>query len=88
MAMRSCVAHGENARGRALNPSVTSGPPGPAAEAGIRWLVEHQRADGTWDEPEYTGTGFPRDFYINYHLYRLVFPVSALGRYLAQAGRS
>ena len=41
-----------------------------------------QRADGTWDEPQYTGTGFPGDFYINYHLYRLVFPVMALGRYV------
>ena len=39
-----------------------------------------QREDGTWDEPYYTGTGFPGDFYINYHLYRLVFPISALGR--------
>ena len=39
-----------------------------------------QRADGTWDEPWYTGTGFPGDFYINYHLYRQVFPVMALGR--------
>jgi squalene-hopene/tetraprenyl-beta-curcumene cyclase len=47
---------------------------------GVRWLVENQRPDGTWDEPEYTGTGFPSDFYINYHLYRLVFPVMALGR--------
>jgi squalene-hopene/tetraprenyl-beta-curcumene cyclase len=54
----------------------------PAVAAGIRWLCEHQQADGTWDEPQFTGTGFPRDFYINYHLYRLVFPVSALGRYL------
>jgi squalene-hopene/tetraprenyl-beta-curcumene cyclase len=62
---------------------LAAGPPGPAAEAGIRWLAEHQRADGTWDEPEYTGTGFPGYFYINYHLYRLVFPVTALGRYLA-----
>ena len=40
------------------------------------------RPDGTWDEPYYTGTGFPGAFYLNYHLYRLVFPVSALGRYL------
>jgi squalene-hopene/tetraprenyl-beta-curcumene cyclase len=48
----------------------------------VRWLAEHQRSDGTWDEPQFTGTGFPRDFYLNYHLYRLVFPVSALGRYL------
>jgi len=53
-----------------------------AIERGVRWLVENQRADGTWDEPWYTGTGFPGDFYINYHLYRLAFPVSALGRYV------
>jgi squalene cyclase len=53
-----------------------------AADRGVRWLAETQRIDGTWDEPEFTGTGFPGDFYINYHLYRLIFPVSALGRYL------
>jgi squalene-hopene/tetraprenyl-beta-curcumene cyclase len=53
-----------------------------SAERGVAWLVETQRPDGTWDEPQFTGTGFPGDFYINYHLYRLVFPLSALGRYL------
>ena len=53
-----------------------------AAERGIRWLAQTQRADGSWDEPQYTGTGFPGDFYINYHLYRLAFPLSALGRYV------
>jgi squalene-hopene/tetraprenyl-beta-curcumene cyclase len=51
-----------------------------AVQWGIRWLVTTQRPDGSWDEPQYTGTGFPSDFYINYHLYRLVFPLMALGR--------
>ena len=51
-----------------------------AARRGVQWLIDTQRADGTWDEPQYTGTGFPSDFYINYHLYRLVFPLMALGR--------
>jgi squalene-hopene/tetraprenyl-beta-curcumene cyclase len=56
---------------------------GDVAAAGIDWLVRTQREDGGWDEPQFTGTGFPGDFYINYHLYRLVFPISALGRYLS-----
>ena len=51
-----------------------------AVERGVAWLVSTQRADGTWDEPQYTGTGFPGDYYINYHLYRLTFPIMALGR--------
>ncbi|MBV8332975.1 MAG: squalene--hopene cyclase [Candidatus Eremiobacteraeota bacterium] len=50
----------------------------PATKRGLAWLCERQRPDGTWDEPECTGTGFPRDFYINYHLYRHLFPVMAL----------
>jgi squalene-hopene/tetraprenyl-beta-curcumene cyclase len=52
----------------------------------VAWLVETQTPEGTWDEPWYTGTGFPWDFTINYHLYRLVFPVTALGRYLDALG--
>jgi squalene-hopene/tetraprenyl-beta-curcumene cyclase len=56
-----------------------------AVEAGVAWLAGSQRPDGTWDEPWYTGTGFPGDFYINYHLYRQVFPLSALGRYVGGA---
>ncbi len=53
-----------------------------SAERGVAWLGRTQRSDGSWDEAAFTGTGFPGDFYINYHLYRLVFPISALGRYL------
>jgi squalene-hopene/tetraprenyl-beta-curcumene cyclase len=60
-----------------------AGETGPLLEDAVRFLVESQHADGSWDEPWYTGTGFPGDFYINYHLYRQVFPVSALGRVLA-----
>ena len=48
---------------------------------GIEWLVEHQRADGSWDEDHSTGTGFPRVFYLKYHLYRNSFPVLALAAY-------
>jgi squalene-hopene/tetraprenyl-beta-curcumene cyclase len=57
----------------------------PAAERGIGWLVATQRADGGWDEPFFTGTGFPGDFYIRYHLYALYFPLMALGRYAGAA---
>src|SRR5699024_9399125 len=52
-----------------------------AVRHGVDYLVRTQRADGGWDEPQFTGTGFPGDFYINYHLYRVIFPLAALGRY-------
>ncbi|HEY0393140.1 MAG TPA: squalene--hopene cyclase [Candidatus Elarobacter sp.] len=55
----------------------------PAIEHGVEFLLRAQRADGTWDEPQFTGTGFPAHFYLNYHLYRLHFPLTALGRYAA-----
>jgi squalene-hopene/tetraprenyl-beta-curcumene cyclase len=62
---------------------AAGGAAGSCAERAVGWLSANQRPDGTWDEPWFTGTGFPGDFYINYHLYRLVFPVSALGRFVA-----
>jgi squalene-hopene/tetraprenyl-beta-curcumene cyclase len=67
----------------ALLALLAAGERSDAVDRGMLWLARTQRADGTWDEPWFTGTGFPGDFFINYHLYRLVFPVSALGRYLA-----
>lgn len=51
----------------------------PAVERGIRYLLDTQRPDGAWDELEFTGTGFPRVFYLKYHYYRVYFPLLALG---------
>lgn len=53
-----------------------------ATRRGVGWLTANQTEDGTWDEPWFTGTGFPWDFSINYHLYRLVWPITALARYV------
>jgi squalene-hopene/tetraprenyl-beta-curcumene cyclase len=66
----------------ALLALLAAGERSPAVDRGVAWLVERQTDDGTWDEPWFTGTGFPGDFLINYHLYRHVFPLTALGRYL------
>jgi squalene-hopene/tetraprenyl-beta-curcumene cyclase len=70
----------------ALLALLAAAPDNPAVAGGVRFLVETQLPDGSWDEPYFTGTGFPGDFYINYHLYRIVFPISALGRYLKATG--
>ena len=52
-----------------------------SVQRGILYLLETQRADGSWDEQQYTGTGFPRVFYLAYHLYRDYFPLIALSAY-------
>jgi len=48
---------------------------------GIAYLLRTQKEDGSWDEPYCTGTGFPRVFYLQYHLYREYFPLLALTTY-------
>lgn len=53
-----------------------------AVECAMTWLSENQNTDGTWTETLYTGTGFPKVFYLKYHLYSLYFPVMAMSRYL------
>ncbi len=49
---------------------------------GVEYLVKHQREDGGWDERLATGTGFPRVFYLTYHLYRQSFPTLALAEFM------
>ncbi len=48
---------------------------------GIAYLLKTQKKDGSWDEAWYAGTGFPRVFYLMYHLYRQFFPLIALTTY-------
>jgi len=53
----------------------------PAVTRGVRYLLLTQQDDGTWQEEEFTGTGFPRVFYLRYHYYRIYFPLLALARW-------
>ncbi|MHC4415379.1 MAG: squalene--hopene cyclase [Planctomycetota bacterium] len=77
------------------------GPADPDLGRAISWLIEAQLTEeqaanaalnpdgdppGSWVEPWFTGTGFPRVFYLRYHLYRLYFPIMAIGRYLRAGG--
>lgn len=52
-----------------------------SVRAGIEYLLKTQGPDGNWREDLFTGTGFPKVFYLKYHLYRLYFPLMALARY-------
>ncbi len=52
-----------------------------AIERGIDYLLVTQLPNGSWDEADFTGTGFPSHFYLKYHLYQQYFPLIALGQY-------
>lgn len=54
---------------------------------GVEYLLNTQQPDGTWNETEFTGTGFPRVFYLKYHYYSLYFPLMALARYAKAIGQ-
>ncbi len=53
----------------------------PNVERGISWLIKNQNSSGTWEEKYFTGTGFPKHFYLRYDYYRHYFPLWALGEY-------
>jgi squalene-hopene/tetraprenyl-beta-curcumene cyclase len=57
-----------------------------SVERGIAYLLRTQAKNGTWEEPYYTGTGFPRVFYLKYHMYAQYFPLLALATYARQTG--
>jgi squalene-hopene/tetraprenyl-beta-curcumene cyclase len=54
----------------------------PSVQRGLRYLLRSQKPDGSWDEDEITGTGFPRTFYLKYDMYRQNFPLLALATYV------
>jgi squalene-hopene/tetraprenyl-beta-curcumene cyclase len=60
---------------------------GAAATRGVQYLLDNQREDGGWDEPEFTGTGFPQVFYLRYHYYPIYFPLLALAGWNAAVGQ-
>lgn len=69
-ALMSLIAAGEGAASR-------------SAQRGVRFLLDTQRADGTWEEQQFTATGFPKYFMLKYHNYRNCFPLMALGQFLS-----
>jgi len=58
---------------------------GDAVRRGVQSLLATQKPDGTWFDETYTGTGFPRVFYLRYHLYPIAFSLMAVAKYQAAA---
>jgi len=57
-----------------------------SARRGLEYLLRNQRYDGSWKDEHWTGTGFPKVFYLRYHLYATYFPLWALSTYQREAG--
>ena len=57
----------------------------PSVRRGLDYLLSHQQYDGSWKDEHWTGTGFPRVFYLRYHLYATYFPLWALAAYEREA---
>lgn len=53
----------------------------PSIQRGLQYLIKKQDPDGSWPEPETTGTGFPKVFYLKYDMYRNNWPLLALATY-------
>ena len=52
-----------------------------AVRRGVSYLLDTQRSDGSWSDEHWTGTGFPRVFYLRYDYYDDYFPLLALATY-------
>jgi squalene-hopene/tetraprenyl-beta-curcumene cyclase len=59
-----------------------------AVRSGVQYLLDTQSPDGTWEETEFTGTGFPRVFYLRYHYYRVYFPLLALANFRSRQDKA
>jgi len=59
-----------------------------SVQHGIEYLLETQSPDGRWEETLATGTGFPKVFYLNYHLYKDYFPLLALASFVKARAHS
>ncbi len=96
---RSLMGHGPSTASQTAWAAITLqnilGPDDPDCARAIGWLSETQLAEadafgnpaGSWHEPWFTGTGFPKVFYLRYHLYRLYFPVMAIAKFVRESDR-
>jgi squalene-hopene/tetraprenyl-beta-curcumene cyclase len=57
-----------------------------SVQHGVEYLLENQRENGSWEERPATGTGFPKVFYLNYHMYKDYFPLLALATFAKARG--